>query len=90
MAGSQLFYKIGKLFGEIGGQENIYKKNLAPATAGQEVPMSDFKAVPDDEVDPVQRMARTFSSKQKQQQLVSLFCCIAMVIFILVFLFWGE
>ncbi len=90
MAGSTLFYKLGKIFGEIGGQENIYKKNLPPGTAGQEVPMSNLKAVPDDEIDPVQRMARTFSSRQKQQQIMSLFCCVAIIIFFVVLFFSPE
>ncbi len=87
MAGSSLLSKIGRLFGEVGGQENIYKKNLPPSPAGQETPMSNLKAVPDDEVDPIQRVASSYRKVQNRQQLMSLVCCIAITIFVVMFLF---
>nr|MDO8088394.1 hypothetical protein [Candidatus Sigynarchaeum springense] len=90
MAGSKLFSKIDRIFGEIGGQENIYKKNLPPSTQGQETPMSGLKAVPDDEIDPVQKMASSFKRVQNRQQLLQLFCCIAITISVLVFFFLPE
>ena len=87
MAGSKLFSKLGRLFGEVGGQENIYKKNLPPSTSGQEIPISGLKAVPDDEIDPVQKMASSFKRVQTRQQMMSLICCIAITIFVVMFLF---
>jgi hypothetical protein len=90
MAGSKLFYNLGKLFGEIGGQENIYRKNLPPSTVGQEVPISNLKAVPDDEVDPVRRVASSFKRVQNRQQVMSFVCCISIAIFVMLFLFLPE
>ncbi|NMC07162.1 MAG: hypothetical protein GYA24_18240 [Candidatus Lokiarchaeota archaeon] len=90
MAGSDLFYKIGKFFGEIGGQENLYRKNLPPGVADDVPSMSAFKAVPDDEIDPAQRLANSFRRVQGKQQAMSLFCCITMLVVFVVFLFFAE
>ncbi|MBN2151178.1 MAG: hypothetical protein JW839_07035 [Candidatus Lokiarchaeota archaeon] len=90
MAGSKLFAKVGRIFGEIGGQENIYKKNLQPATAGSEIPMTNLKAVPDDEIDPVQKMATSYKKVQSRQQLMSLICCITITVFVVLFFFLPE
>jgi hypothetical protein len=87
MVGSDLIYKIGKALGEIGGQDNIYKKNLPPGTIGQEVPISTLKAVPDDEEDPVQKVASSFKRVQNRQQVMSFICCISIAAFIVLFLF---
>ncbi|MEX2680792.1 MAG: hypothetical protein Q6373_004280 [Candidatus Sigynarchaeota archaeon] len=90
MAGSKLFSKIGRVLGEIGGQENIYKKNLPPGTLDPESPLSDLKVVPDDEIDPVQKMASSFKKVQNRQQVISMLCCIGMTIFLLLLFFTPE
>ncbi len=87
MAGSDLFYKVGKFFGEAGGQDNIYRKNLPPGTGGQEVPMATLKAVPDDEDDPAQKIASSFRRVQNRQQVMSFICCITIAVFVVLFLF---
>jgi hypothetical protein len=91
MAKSRIFYNIGRLFGEIGGQDNVYRKNLPPGIVtgtggGQEIPMANLKAVPDEEDEPVQNMARNFKKLQNTKNLRAVFCCIMMVSLFILFM----
>jgi hypothetical protein len=70
-------YKIGKLFGALGGQGEIFEKNLKPVATAARIPAGELKAVPDDEMDPREAFANNMKRAQKRQALMSIVCCIA-------------
>ncbi|HME53336.1 MAG TPA: hypothetical protein VKM55_14025 [Candidatus Lokiarchaeia archaeon] len=85
MAGPGKFYKIGKIFGALGGQDEIFEKNLRPAADAIKMPLNEFKAVPDDEENPMENIAQNMKKAQKRQALLSIVCCVASIGFMILF-----
>jgi len=78
-------YKIGKVFGTLGGQEEIFEKNLRPVASAFKIPANELKAVPDDEMDPMAGIAKNVKRVQSRQAILSFVCCIASIGFMILF-----
>ena len=78
-------YKIGKFLGFLGGQEEIYGRNLKPVANEMRMPMGELKAVPDDEVNPMASIAKNVKRAQNKQALLSIVCCVASIGFMILF-----
>ena len=85
MAGPGKLYKIGKVFGALGGQDEIFEKNLRPVASAGKMSADELKAVPDDEMDPMRGISKTVKRAQSRQALMSIVCCIASIGFMILF-----
>jgi hypothetical protein len=87
MVGSSIFQKIGRFFSELGGAEAVYTKNLRTGNAGTNMPVGEFKAVPDDEMESQKKPMYDFKAMRVKQFIARFGCCIVIIVFTIVFLF---